>query len=174
MSEKHSALLEEVAHVFHGTGQWRAWQFIDRFLDRADLVVSDVIESAPDQLVQRQSWLRPGSEIRLTVAGIAATKAGESEVPLFLDVLSWCVEREREAALGPPYQANPLVVTSDEYRAQREGRGLPCDVVTMAKAYQLLSVEGLTGSGGFNLSAGEWSTEVDERTSAVSASSQYR
>ena len=108
--------------MFHGTGQCRVWQFIDRFLDRADLLVSE---------------------------------AGESEVPLSLDVLSWCVEREREAALGPPDQANPLAVTSDEYRAQREGRGLPCDVVTMAKAYQLLSVEGLTGSGGFNVSGGE-------------------
>lgn len=163
VSENHVILLEEIARVFHETGVWPVWQFIDRFLDRADVVASDVIESAPDHLVRRTTWLRPQSEIRLTVAGLATTKAGASDAALFLDVLSWCVDREREMTLGPPHQAQPLVVTSDEYRRHCEDRGMPSDSVTMAKAYQLLSVEGHTGSGGFNLSAGEWSTEVDDR-----------
>lgn len=163
VSEKHAMLMEEVARVFHETGVWPVWQFIDRFLDRLEVVASDVIESAPDHLVRRTPRLRPQSEIRLTVAGLAATKAGEADVGLFLDVLSWCVDRERETTLGPPDQAQPLVVTSDEYRQHCEERGMPADSVAMTKAYQLLSVEGHTGSGGFNLGAGEWSTEVDER-----------
>lgn len=163
VSEKHAILMEEVARVFHETGVWPVWQFIDRFLDRLEVVASDVIDSAPDHLVRRTPHLRPQSEIRLTVAGLATTKAGESEVELFLDVLSWCVDREREATLGPPDQVQPLIVTSDEYRQHCEERGMPADSTAMTKAYQLLSVEGHTGSGGFNLSAGEWSTEVDER-----------
>lgn len=159
----HSVLLEEIARVFHASGTWPIWQFIDRFLDRADLVGPEVMESVPDHLVQHPRTLHPGSEIRLTIAGLAATGAGQADVSLFLDVLSWCVGRERATPLGPPDEPEPLMVTSAEYRAHCEDRGSPVDTVTMAKAYQLLSVEGLTGSGGSNLSAGEWSTAVDER-----------
>lgn len=152
-----------MARIFHETGRWPVWQFIDRFLDRAGQTGSEVIEDLPDDIMQRPTRLTPESEMRLTVAGLDATANGRPEVSLFLDVLTWCVNRERDAALGPPHQAASLVVTSDEYGADSERLGKPVDVVTLRKAYLLLSVEGLSGSGGFDLDAGQWSTVVNER-----------
>lgn len=141
-------LLEEVARVFHETGRWPVWQFIDRFLVRAGLTADEAIEVVPDDLMQRPTRLRPESDLRLTVAGLEVTASGPPDVSLFLDVLAWCVNRERDAALGPPHQAASLVVTSDEYSADCERLGKHLDAVTLSKAYLLLSVEGLTGSGG--------------------------
>ncbi len=159
-------LLEETARVFHETGQWPVWQYLDRVLDREGFVPTQVVEGVPRDVLRLPGRLDPDAPVLMTVLGLARTRAGSSETDLFLDVLVWCVQRERDSILGAPHEATPLILTSDSYRDYRNGRGLLSDALTIRKAHTLLQVEDISSGGGSNPTTGDWTANIDNRIRA--------
>jgi len=155
------ALLEVVRKVFEQRGKWPTRQYVQAVLDQDyHLDLDDVLEAAPRSLVY-STGTQEGSDVTLTVAGLAA--AGDSEdVQRFVEALRWCVAEQMGFRPADPGKTEQLRLEAEQFRSEWTSRGPTVTATEMAKLRAMLTTEGIYSSIGGE--GDSWTVTLDRRS----------
>ncbi len=155
------ALLEVVRKVFEQRGKWPTRQYVQAVLDQDyHLDLDDVLEAAPQSLVY-STGTQEGSEVTLTVAGLAA--AGDKEdVQRFVEALRWCVAEQMGFRPADPGKTEQLRLEAEQFRSEWTSRGQTVTATEMAKLRAMLTTEGIYSSIGGE--GDSWTVTLDRRS----------
>src|SRR5436853_5607246 len=126
------ALLQVVRKVFEQRGNWPTRQYVQAVLDQDfSLDLDDALQAAPRALVY-STGTQEGSDVILTVAGLAA--AGDSEdVQRFIEALRWCVAEQLGFRPADPGETEQLRLEAEQFRSEWASRGQSVTATEMDK-----------------------------------------
>jgi hypothetical protein len=143
------ALLQVVREAFGRKGTWPRRQHVEAALDQDyGFDLEDALTVRPHTLV-RADGIGAGSEVILTVAGLAAAGA-EHEVDLFIESLRWCVDTVLGFRPSDPDVTEEVKLESGEFKSEWKAKGVEIDDIDLAKLHAMFLTEGVYGgmSGG--------------------------
>lgn len=114
-------LLSIVKDAFDRQGTWPTWQYVEAVIDQDhQLELNEVLASARRSRVF-SNGTQDGSEVILTVAGLAAAGA-ERDVRRFVEALRWCVA-EQMGFRPDPGKPEEVRIDAERFKSEWESRG---------------------------------------------------
>lgn len=157
---REEALLEVVRGAFDRSGRWPTRQYVEAVLDqdhRMDL--DEILEATPRSLAY-STGTQEGSEVTLTVAGLAAAGA-ETDVKRFVEALRWCVAEQLGFRPSDPGATEEVKIEADQFTSEWASRGEKVSAVDLIKLRAMLTTEGIYSSiGGED---GKWMVTLNRR-----------
>ncbi len=136
------ALLSAIYQGFRERGDWPTFHYIDKALDQQGLDTNKVAATLPSGLTNLSVRpLNPADEANLSVAGLSYLPEATYDVDVFMKVLWYAIERERDYPLTPDGSQGPSV-SSEELQGRL--RLTPEEV---ARVERLIRWEPWIGSG---------------------------
>ena len=121
---------------------WPWAQWIDKVLDRDHgLDLEKLLPTIPDRYILFNTFSPINSELKLTVAGISCCDNGAADVQLFIRMLRWCVQHERDFQPSLPTKEEELRVTSKQLEKEWTESGEDVSNRILSKAFALVEVE---------------------------------
>jgi uncharacterized protein (TIGR02391 family) len=155
------ALLEVVREAFDRSGRWPTRQYVEAMLDQDHYMELDEILEAAPRLLVYSTGTQEGSEVILTVAGLAAAGA-ETDVKRFVEALRWCVDEQLGFRPSDPGATEEVKIEADQFRSEWASRGEEVSAVDLIKLRAMLTTEGIYSSiGGED---GKWTVTLNRRS----------
>lgn len=150
--------LQLVYEIFHRDGVWPTFQYVDAALDR-DHGIEFWRTARPLRtfLIQFDPHGQPGSQVFLTLRGIAACEGSRADQELFMRMLRWLLSRQ-ETWRPSPTEVGHLRLSSEEARSEWWKSGYRPSDVDLLKAYEMATAEGLSSMSSLS-QAGAWEIE---------------
>ncbi len=121
--------------------------------------LDEILEAAPRLLVY-STGTQEGSEVILTVAGLAAAGA-KTDVKRFMEALRRCVDEQLGFRPSNPGATEEVKIEADQFRSEWASRGEKVSAVDLIKLRAMLTTEGIYSSiGGEN---GKWTVTLNRR-----------
>jgi uncharacterized protein (TIGR02391 family) len=154
-------LLQVVRKVFEQSGKWPTRQYVQAVLDQDfHLDLDDALQEASKSLVY-SAGTQEGSEVILTVAGLAA--AGDTDdVQRFVEALRWCVVEQMGFLPADPGETEQLRLEAEQFRSEWASRGQEVTTTEMVKLRAMLTTEGIYSSIGGE--GDSWTVTLDRRS----------
>jgi uncharacterized protein (TIGR02391 family) len=159
-TKSQNELLEVVREAFDRGGRWPTRQYVEAVLDQDHhLDLDDALQSAPRALIY-SAGTQEGSEVILTVAGLAAAGARE-DVRHFIEALRWCVAEQMGFRPSDPGATEEVGIVADQFKSEWAARGERVSAVDLIKLRAMLTTEGVfSGIGGED---GKWTVTLNRR-----------
>jgi hypothetical protein len=152
--------LSVIYDLLRDLGRWPPFAVVDHELDRLGLDAETVLPRLRSSHVLFDPYLRPSSQVYLTVAGVIAVQRTDSaaDAAAFWRLVQAGLRALAEQRPDPDHpEAQPVVQREDVEHGGDIEDGLPREVAL--RAFLILQAEGI--AGGSSLSAdGEWSFSV--------------
>ncbi len=153
-------LLEVVREAFDRGGRWPTRQYVEAVLDQDHYMdLDEILEAAPRLLVY-STGTQEGSEVILTVAGLAAAGA-ENDVKRFVEAVRWCFDEQLGFRPADPGATEEVKVEAAQFRSEWVSRGEKVSAVDLIKLRAMLTIERIYSSiGGED---GKWTVTLNRR-----------
>jgi hypothetical protein len=157
-SRNQRTALQAVYDIFRRDGVWPTFQYVDAALDREhEIEFADVAAPLRPGLIRFDPHHQPASQVSLTVRGIEKCNGSKADLELFMAMLSWLLDRQKEWRPSSPTEVDHLRLTSEDALKDWRHVGYEPSGLDLVKAFEMAKVEGLTKSS--SQSEDHWEVE---------------